>query len=157
MPIRYTRNAWFFGLPNFALGFTLAKFNFHKRSWYKYIYLVIGVLFYFLQVSEYKIIRTENISLEMYVSSVLSAMFLLQFFVGIKRADCRFYYKWVGKNGPFYVYIFHMAVAVVLSKFFSFPNLMLKCAVVLAVSFAIYETVYLLSLLRRHAKAKKTV
>lgn len=50
MPIRYTRNAWFFGLPNFALGFTLAKYNFHKKSWYKYLYLALGVLCFFLQV-----------------------------------------------------------------------------------------------------------
>ena len=157
MPIRYTRNAWFFGLPNFALGFTLAKFNFHKKSWYKYIYLAAGVLFYFLQIGEYNIIKTENISLEMYVSSVLSAVFLLQFFLGIKRADCRFYYKWIGKNGSFYVYIFHMAVAVVLSKFFSFPNLMLKCTVVLVVSFTIYEVGYLLSLLIKHLKEKNTI
>ena len=157
MPIRYTRNAWFFGLPNFALGFTLAKFNFHKKSWYKYIYLIFGVLFFSLQVTEYKLVKTENISLEMYISSVLAAMFLLQFFLGIKRADCRLYYKWVGKNGPFYVYILHMAVSVVLSKLFTLPNLMLKCTVVLAVSFAIYEAVYLLSLLYKHVKAKKTV
>lgn len=157
MPIRYTRNAWFFGLPNFALGFTLAKFNFHKKNWYKYVYLAIGVLFFFLQIGEYNLIRTENISLEMYVSSVLSAVFLLQFFLGIKRADCHFYYKWIGKNGSFYVYILHMAVAVVLSKFFSFSNLLLKCIVVLAVSFAIYEVGYLLSLLHKYVKVKKTI
>ena len=157
MPIRYTRNAWFFGLPNFALGFTLAKFNFHKKSWYKYIYLIFGVLFFFLQVTEYKLVKTENISLEMYISSVLAAMFLLQFFLGIKRADCRFYYKWIGKNGSFYVYILHMAVAVVLAKFFTFPNLMVKCTVVLAVSFVVYEVGYLLSLLHKYVKSKKTV
>lgn len=157
MPIRYTRNAWFFGLPNFALGFTLAKYNFHKKNWYKYVYLALGVLFFFLQIGEYNIVMTENISLEMYVSSVLSAVFLLQFFLGIKRADCRFYYKWIGKNASYYVYILHMAVAVVLSKFFSFSNLLFKCLVVLAVSFAIYEVGYLLSLLHKYVKAKKTI
>ncbi len=152
MPIRYTRNAWFFGLPNFALGFTIAKFNFHKKNWYKYVYLALGVLFFFLQICEYNIVKTENISLEMYISSVLSAVFLLQFFLGIKRANCHFYYKWIGNNAPFYIYILHMAVAVVLSKLFNFSNLMLKCTVVLAISFIIYEICYLLLLLYKHIK-----
>lgn len=89
----------------------------------------------------------------MYVSGVLAAVFLLLFFLGLRRADCPFYYKWVGKNGPFYVYIFHMAVAVALSKFLSFANLMQKCTAVLLVSFALYEACYLVSLL---CKRKKT-
>lgn len=151
MPIRYTRNAWFFGLPNFALGFTLAKFNFNKKSWYKYVYLVLGVAFFLLQIAEYNLVKTENISLEMYISGVLSATFLLQFFLGIKKADCPFYYKWIGKNAAFYIYILHMAVAVVISKLFTFPNLMMKCTAVLLVSFAIYEAFYLLSLLRKNS------
>ncbi len=155
MPIRYTRNAWFFGLPNFALGYTLAKFNFNKKSWYKYIYLALGVLCFFLQIGEYNLVKTEYISLEMYLTGVLAAVFLLQFFLGINNADCPFYYKWIGKNGSFYVYIFHMAVAVVLSKFFTFSNLMLKCTVVLLVSFAIYEICYLVSLLYKHLKDKR--
>ena len=157
MPIRYTRNAWFFGLPNFALGFTLAKFNFNKKSWYKYIYLAFGVGCFFLQIAEYNLLKTENISLEMYISGVLSAVFMLQFFLGIGKADCPFYYKWIGKNASFYIYILHMAVAVVLSKMFRFPNSMLKCAVVLAVSFAIYEIWYLLSVFYKFLKMRRTI
>lgn len=155
MPIRYTRNALFFGLPNFALGFTLAKFNFHKKTWYKYVYLVLGILFFFLQPVEYSLVKTEYISLEMYISSVLSAVFLLQFFLGIQRADCPFFYRWIGKNAPFYVYIFHMAVAVVLAKFFTFENLYVKCLCVLIVSFLLYEIAYLFSKLFHHLKAKE--
>lgn len=146
MPIRYTRNAWFFGLPNFALGFVLAKLDFHKKSWYKYVYLALGVLFFFLQIWEHSLVSAPNLSLEMYVCGVISAVFLLQFFLGIKRSDCPFFYRWIGKNGAFYVYILHMAVAVVLAELFTFPNLMLKCFAVLVVSFAIYEICHLLSL-----------
>lgn len=155
MPIRYTRNALFFGLPNFALGYMLAGINFHKKSWYKYLYLVFGILFFFLQIFEYRLVKTEYISMEMYLSSVLSAVCFLQFFLGIKRADCPFYYKWIGKSAPFYIYIFHMAVAVVLSKFISFPNTMFKCACVLFVSFAIYEVCYLLSIFIRYKKQNR--
>lgn len=154
MPIRYTRNAWFFGLPNFGLGYLLARVNFHKRSWYKYIYLVLGVAFFILQIYEYKLVKTENISLEMYISSVLSAVFLMQFFLGIKNADCPFYYKYVGKSASFYIYILHMAVAVVLSRLVTFDNAMIKSTWVLIVSFIIYEICYLLSLLLKSVKAK---
>ena len=145
MPIRYTRNAWFFGLPNFTLGFLLARFNFHKKDFYKYIYLVMGIVFFFLQIVEYNILKTPNISLEMYICGVLSAVFLLQFFLGIKNADCPFYYKWIGKNASFYIYILHMAVSVVLSKFISFESLFIKSLCVLLISFVVYEIVYLLS------------
>ena len=154
MPIRYTRNAWFFGLPNFALGYLLARVDFHKKPWYKYIYLVAGVICFLLQIVEYKLLETPNISLEMYVSGVLSAVLLMQFFLGIKNANCTFYYKWVGKNGPFYVYILHMAVAVVLSRFVTFESLNIKCLCVLLVSFIIYEAAYLFSLCIKHIRAK---
>ena len=83
----------------------------------------------------------------MYWSSILSAVFLLQFFLGIKNADWGFYYKWVGKNAAFWVYILHMAVAVVLSKFMSFDNLLLKSLWVLIISFVIYEMAHILLLL----------
>ncbi len=154
MPIRYTRNAWFLGLPNFGLGFLIARIDFHKKSWYKYLYLLTGILFFFMQMVEYALVKTENISLEMYVTGILAEVCLLQFFLGIKNADCPAYYRWVGKNGAFYVYILHMAVAVVLSKFITFPSLILKCLVVLVVSFAIYELVYLLFKLKKNIAKK---
>ena len=155
MPIRYTRNAWFMGLPNFALGYTLAQFDFHKRTWYKYFYLALGILFFFLQVSEYKLVQTENCSLEMYVSSVVCAECLLLFFIGLKKRKAAFYYKWVGKNAPFYIYILHMAVAVVLSKFIAFENLMLKSLCVLIISFVIYEIAHLSKMMWGALQQKK--
>ena len=154
MPIRYTRNALFFGLPNFGLGYMLARVNFHKRAWYKYVYLAVGVICFLLQIPEHRLVATEYISLEMYISGVTAAVFLLQFFLGIKRADCHLYYKYVGKSAPFYIYILHMAVAVVLSKIFAFENAMLKSACVLFVSFAIYEACYLISLLIKHLQTR---
>ena len=155
MPIRYTRNAWFFGLPNFGLGYLLAQVNFNKKSWYKYIYLLLGVVCFGLQIVEHNLVKTENISLEMYISGVLSAVFLLQFFLGIKNADCPFYYKWIGKNASFYVYIFHLGVMAAISNHFTFPNPMLKCFVILLVSFAIYEAGHLIYMLINHVKSKK--
>ncbi|MBE6621659.1 MAG: acyltransferase [Ruminococcaceae bacterium] len=155
MPIRYTRNALFFGLPNFGLGYLLAGVDFHKKKWYKYLYLVLGILFFYLQIHEYHLVKTPYCSLEMYWCGILSAVFLLQFFLGIKNAGCDFYYKWVGKNGAFWVYILHMAVAVVLSKLRSFDNLMVKSLWVLAISFAIYEAVHLLLMLPKARRAER--
>jgi len=154
MPIRYTRNAWFFGLPNFALGFTLAKFDFHKKSWYKYVYLVLGVVFFFLQIGEYHLVKSPYISLEMYITSVISAVCLLLFFRGLRCGSASFYYKWVGKNASFYVYILHMAVAVVLAKLRSFEDLHVKSLWVLIFSFIVYEICYLSSLLYQKIKRK---
>ncbi|MBE5764463.1 MAG: acyltransferase [Clostridiales bacterium] len=155
MPIRYTRNAWFLGLPNFGLGFLIARINFHKKSWYKYLYLALGIFFFFMQIPEYELIRTEYISLEMYMTGVLAEVFLLQFFLGIKKSDSTFFYNWIGKNGAFYIYILHMAVAVILSKFITFPNTMFKSFIVLIVSFVIYELGYLLVKLDKRIKTDK--
>ena len=113
------------------------------------------MLCFFLQIIEDRLVRVENCSLEMYITGVLSAVFLLQFFLGIKKSDCPFYYRYIGKNASFWVYILHMAVAVVLSKIFTFPNLMFKSFVVLIVSFLVYEMAYLLSMVLKISQSKK--
>lgn len=157
IPIRYMRNAWFFGLPTFGLGYLIAQFNWHKKSWYKYIYLALAILFFILQIPENQLLERENSNIEMYITGVLSAVFFLQFFLGIKKTDCKFFYTWIGKSAPFYIYILHMGVACVIAEFVSFPNLMLKSAVVFFVSFVIYEIVFLLiKLLKRVDKTKTT-
>ncbi len=145
MPIRYTRNALFFGLPNFALGYTLARYPLPQKTWHKCLHLGLGVGFFFLQPLEYQLVKSENIALEMYICSILSAVFLLRFFLGIPHASCPFYYRWIGKNAPFYIYILHMAVAVVLSHLFSWKNMLFKSLIVLLVSFLLYEAGFLLS------------
>ena len=153
MPIRYTRNAFFIGLPNFALGFMLAKFDFHKKSFYKYIYLVLGMICFNLQIWEYEWVKTPNISLEVYVSGVLCAVFMLLFFVGLKKRRAEFFYKWVGKNAPFYIYILHMAVAVVLSKIYTFPSPKEKTLSVFIASFLIYEIAHLATMAYKKIKS----
>ena len=99
--------------------------------------------FFGLQMVEDSLWRTPNCKIEMYVSGVLAALCLLQFFLCIRRAECGFYYKWIGKSAPFYVYILHMAVAVTLSRFVAMENLYLKSLAVFLISFVIYEAVYL--------------
>ena len=144
IPVRYMRNAWFLGLPTFGLGYLIAQWNWHKKSFYKYMYLAIALLFFVLQIPEHRLIARENSALEMYMTGVISAVFFLQFFLGIQKADCKFFYAWIGKSAPFYIYILHMGVACVLTRFIAFSSLMIKSAVVFLISFAVYEILFLL-------------
>lgn len=143
VPMRYMRNAWFFGLPCFGLGYLIAGIKWPRTRLAQAVYGVLGVGFFALQMVEDALWRTPNCKIEMYISGVLAAVCLLQFFLCIKRAECGFYYKWIGKNAPFYIYIIHMAVAVTLSRFVTFGNLYVKSAAVFGISFAVYEAVYL--------------
>ena len=145
IPIRYMRNAWFFGLPTFGLGYLIAQRDWHKKDWFKYIYLALALIFFALQIPENMLISRENSGMEMYITGVISAIFFLQFFMGIKNCDCKFFYTWIGKSAPFYIYILHMGVACVVARFVSFPNLMLKSAVVFLISFVIYEIIFLIA------------
>ncbi len=155
MPIRYMRNAWFFGLPTFGLGYLTAKIDWHKKSWYKYLYLVLAVAFFFLQIAEHKLIARPNHNLEMYITGVISAVCFLQFFLGIQRADCPFFYQWIGKSSAFYIYILHMGVAVALSQIVAFSNLYVKSLAVFFISFGIYEILFLIGKFIRYRKNKK--
>lgn len=151
MPIRYTRNAWFMGIPMFGLGFCSAKYNLHKKSWYKYIYLGLGVFFFFFQV-----IESNLVIIEMYISTVLSVFFLLQFFIGLKPIKCDWYYNIFGKSMSFYIYIFHVAVGITLGMLFSFSNLYIKALLVLVISILIYEICYLFSKIIIKIKMKQS-
>jgi hypothetical protein len=151
MPIRYTRNAWFMGLPFFGIGYLLAQYDLHKKHWYKWLYLLLGTIFFLLQIPEHKIVQTE-----VYASTVPAAAFILLFFVGLPSPKADFYYKWFGKSMPFYIYILHMAVGVVLGKLFTFQSLFVRSIAILLVSIGIYEVCYLTGMGIRRAKRKDT-
>lgn len=145
IPVRYMRNALFFGLPTFGFGYLLAGKNFHKKPWCKFLYLGLGVVFFFLQIGEHALLHTPNESLEMYVSGVISGACFLLSLSTFKSDKFGWFYKAVGKNGAFYIYVLHLSVAVLLSWFISFPNAIVKCLAVFAVSFLIYEIGFLIS------------
>ena len=149
MPIRYTRNAWFNGLPFFGLGYLLAQHDFHKKSWYKYLYLALAVGFTLLQIQEHNLVQAE-----VYASTVPAAAFTLLFFVGLKSPRADFFYKWFGKSMSFYVYILHMAVGIVIGRLWEFSDLFLRSIVIWVVSIGIYEVGYLGLMAYRHFKHK---
>lgn len=138
MPIRYTRNAWFHGLPFFGLGYLLAQYNFHRKSWHKYLYLVLAAGFILLQIPEGHFVEAE-----VYASTIPAAVCTLLFFLGLKSPKAEFYYQWFGKNMAFYVYILHMAVGIVVGRLWDFESLFVRSLVILAVSIGVYEIGYL--------------
>lgn len=150
MPIRYTRNAWFNGLPFFGLGYLLAQHDLHKKSWYKWIYLVLAVGFTLLQIPEHKIVQAE-----VYASTVPATVFTLLFFLGLKSPKADWYYRWIGKDMSFYVYILHMAVGIVVGRLFEFQNLFVRSIVILLISIEIYELCYLTVKLVKYCKDKR--
>jgi surface polysaccharide O-acyltransferase-like enzyme len=152
MPIRYTRNAWFMGLPFFGMGYLLAQVNLHTKRWYKYIYLCLGVLFFLLQIREHELVETE-----VYASTVPATAFLLLFLLGLPSPKATFYYEWVGKDASFWIYILHMAVGIVVGRLHEFNDLLLRSVVIWVVSLLIYEMGYLFLKLVRKIRAKRVL
>jgi len=150
MPIRYTRNAWFDGLPFFGMGYLLAQYDFQKKAWYKWVYLILGIGFFLLQIPEHQLVQTE-----VYASTVPAAAFILLFFTGLKSPKTEFYYRWFGKSMSFYVYILHMAVGIVIGRLFTFSSLFVRSIVILIASIALYELCYLAWMVITHFKRKK--
>ncbi len=144
MPIRYTRNAWFLGLPFFGLGYLLAQVDFHKKVWYRYVYLGLGLLFTFVQIWEHQLVETE-----VYAATIPATAFFLLFFVGLKPVKVDFYYRWFGKNMSFYVYVLHMAVGIVLARLWKAPTPFIKSLGILGASILVYEVCYLARNLHR--------
>ena len=138
----YLRNALFMGLPLFGIGYLMAHINFHPKWWLKYAYLGLGISFFFLQILD-----ADGRILEMYPTSILAGIFLLQFLLGLKSVNCDRYYKWFGKNMYFYIYLLHVLVGYSLTKLFNLDNSYYKALIVLLISFAIYECIYLFTLL----------
>ncbi len=141
----YVRNALFFGLPCFGLGYTMAKFNLNKKSWYKYIYLALGIGFWFMQLLESKLVV-----MEVYLSTMVSAFFLLEFFLGLKSIKCDWYYKYIGKNASFYIYILHCAVATMIWEYMTPAIDYWYALVVFILSFVVYEIGFWTTKLIKH-------
>lgn len=156
--VRYMRNAWFFGLPNLGIGYFLGKWqrcDSSPKKLNKYVYLILGIIFFFLQILEAKI-YPDNSKMEMYLTGIISAICLINFFMSINKAQVQWYYNWIGKSASFYIYILHMGVAVVLARFVSFESSIQKALTVFIVSFLIYEIVFLFKKLFLHIKHIKS-
>ncbi len=137
----YTRNALFFAFPCICIGFLIGKFknkNFSKFE--KINFAFLGVAFMFLQISE-SLYKTS----EFYISSILSAIFFTLFFTSVNFKANKFsdwYYKYIGKNAPFYIFILHVFIGQTLEKYISI-NKYIFLLVIFLCSFILYEIVHL--------------
>ena len=151
---RYTRNAIFFGLPLFGLGYLIAQVNVKEKCWHKWLYLALGIGFCFVQIAESLITYAEC-----YVSSIISAVCLLKFFTSIKSPKADWFYKYVGKNVFFYVYVIHLPLIYMFNEILS--STVALWFVVFFASLALYLVGYYVSMgvkiLARKLKESKNV
>lgn len=139
VPMNYTRNALFMALPMIATGYAMGKFKLlHNKSWFKWIYLILGIVFFMLQYFEEQILPMEY-----YICSVLSAAFFLAFFTGLKPTKNTSYYNIFGCNMPFYLYVLHVGVGHTLNRYFTISPFY-KSLLILFISFIVYEVCYLI-------------
>lgn len=114
LPNRYTRNAIFFGLPLFGLGYLLAQLKVNEKHWHKWVYLAVGLAFCFVQIAESLLVVAEC-----YISSIISAVCLLKFFASLKSPKADWFYKYVGKNVFFYIYVIHLPLIYMFNEILS--------------------------------------
>ena len=113
---RYTRNAIFFGLPLFGLGYLLAQINLNEKPWHKWLYLVLGIGFCFVQMAESLLVVGEC-----YISSIISAVCLFKFFASLKAPKADWFYKYIGKNVFFYIYVIHLPLIYMFNEILTSP------------------------------------
>lgn len=151
LSVEFTRNGLFMGLPMTGIGYCLGKAKFlRKKHYLKWIYLLLGITMFGLQMLEVKLMP-----MECYITSIVSAIFLLLFFVNLPSPKADFYYKYIGKGMPFYIYMLHLTVGNFLMPRVSTPRTILPL-LVFAISFAIYEITFLCNLLIKYIITKCT-
>ena len=162
----FTRSAFFEGFPLMCLGFILHKLNdkYITKLTEKYnvylisgIFLSLGIIFFFLQKVEYNVL---NHNAECYVSSVLSCAFFLVGFVNIKIKGAKTYYKIIGKNTSFYMFILHLMIGYDLVRFKDYVWDYKLCIVTFVISFIcsvlIHNVIYWTGKLYKYTRTKCT-
>ena len=152
-PLEHYRNVVFMGLPLFFIGFLLGKLK-DKRFSKRTNALFALLSFYFLIFSLFE----KNITtMEFYSSSVFASAFLLLFINSLPAIDnkaTKFFYKWIGKNSVFYIYILHIMVYEIFVEGI-IASASIKCVITLAISFFIYEVIHLIGMLINHTRNKR--
>ncbi len=152
LPLSFTRNAVFMGMPIFSIGYLLGKLKYKKFNYkHSLIFAFLGAGLLFLSVLE-----SQIMSLEFYICSILSSVFLILFFNSLPTVNVKisnFYYKWIGKNSAFYIYILHILIYNVLVYKIN-ETRFVKCIFDFLICFVVYLLFHLLTILFRHIKLK---
>ena len=125
--VAYTRNAILFGMPLFALGYTLKGFNFDTIKKLRFPFLIIAIFFFYMQKTEanYYLQKFNDGYAEFYISSILSCVFLIlsiNCFNFKENVISRNFYLIFGKNCAFYIYIIHCFISFDLKKVYEMQN-----------------------------------
>lgn len=153
LSLNCTRNAVFMGMPLFSIGYLLGKLKNKKFSLkHSLIFATLGIGLLFLSILESKFMTQE-----FYICSVLSSIFLILFFNSLPTKQGRFvnfYYKWIGKNSAFYIYILHILIYDVFVRNIA-TNGFIKCLIDFAICFLIYQVFHLLGMLIKKIKPNR--
>lgn len=141
IPLILTRNAAFTGFPCFLVGYLLGKNR--DKEWNtpnKILFFILSILTVGLSMVEGLIIETE-----IYISSILASIFIILFLSGLRTKRNKFYnfyYKWIGPDSAFYIYILHIAIGDILIK--PGMNDFFSCILVFIISFMLYEIIHII-------------
>ena len=121
LQLEYYRNWLILGYPCFSIGYVLNKYiKNNNKAWKGILELFFALTFIVTSFLEKKYL-TE---FEYYISSLLSAFCFVLFFDYIGKAKrgekfakfetnfSKWFYKWIGSKGPFFIFVFHIAVAI---------------------------------------------
>lgn len=120
-----TRNALFFGLPCFAIGFDIhylvAKYidTKNKKIFFASVSAALAIALFFLQWPEWKALGING---ECYISGFFSAAFFVTFFLLCPSPNPKYFSLITGTGLTFYAYIYHTAVAKVLDTYVTFEG-----------------------------------
>lgn len=153
------RNAYFFGLPCLAVGYLLKSFIIDRNGEKlikPIIYGALSIAFSVLIFFEAKKIGDFSF----YLSSIFLSISLLLLFdytykrfaeKPLKKYQVKAYdwfYRYVGVNGPFVIYIVHVIIGELFKRYRPIGNFWLS-VVVFVISFGIYEVLHIGDLLTK--------
>ncbi len=111
LPVYYTRNFLFTGLPFFYLGGIIRNnTSITNKETINYKALILIILFAFTSYVESVLLSKQS---DIYISTIFLSYFMLTFFVSIKRCKKSFISQ-IGERDSLYIYILHIAVMLLL-------------------------------------------
>ncbi len=123
--IEYTRNAILFGLPLFGIGYLIADINFDKLKSINLVVLFLAIIFMILQGFENKLyLNLFKIEAEFFICSIVGSMLFIIYCKNLQYKG-QWLYKIVDGKISFYIYVIHVMIGGLISRFFGIKNLKL--------------------------------
>ena len=144
----YTRNAIFTGLPLFSIGYELRRRNKERTILSLCIFLGVGLIFFYTQhLERVYIFKTQ---VEMYISSIISSIFLVLFFVNLPCVKSKIYYLIFGTKASLFTYIFHLMIGKICIKYYEYERSWMVCLISFFVSLGLAISINGMTVLVKH-------